>query len=358
MEEPVVNPWLGEQVLKLRSVNTDEELRAMYHAEQESGTHKSWEEFLCETALRAKVKDNPTLLEKRDDMPLSQDIKDRLYINQVQVLADLAQFTRETIEGIPGFKHGEKDAIYAYLESRGLPVRSCSKPVFFVFYPDTSEAYEQAIAYIGILKHEAKEVFKKEGVSYDEALKRASRLYEDALKAAEEANLDPLRYRTLVSEFTTLLVDNYQLGNQYASRGEEMLRLEIKLTKKVYGPLHENTCQVFRKAGMFYIMTERYQPAVTHFMEAIKIVKETKGEYDAEAGEDIVWVGFALGHLGEYQKALDMYMTGFELSLKFPGNPHIHPEPLSFEIGELYAKMGNKEKAREWMLKAEEYKTK
>ena len=98
----------------------------MYHAEQESGTHKSWEEFLCETALRAKVKDDPTLLEKRDDMPLSQDIKDRLYINQVQVLADLAQFTRETIEGIPGFKHGEKDAIYAYLESRGLPVRSCS----------------------------------------------------------------------------------------------------------------------------------------------------------------------------------------------------------------------------------------
>ena len=253
----------------------------MYHAEQESGTHKSWEEFLCETALRAKVKDDPTLLERRDDMPLSQDIKERLYINQVQVLADLAQFTRETIEGIPGFKHGEKDAIYAYLESRGLPVRSCSKPVFFVFYPDTSEAYEQAIAYIGILKHEAKEVFKKEGVSYDEALKRASRLYEDALKAAEEANLDPLRYRTLVSEYTTLLVDNYQLGNQYASRGEEMLRLEIKLTKKVYGPLHENTCQVFRKAGMFYIMTERYQPAVTHFMEAIKIVKETKGEYDA-----------------------------------------------------------------------------
>ena len=137
-----------------------------------------------------------------------------------------------------------------------------------------------------------------------------------------------------------------------------MLRLEIKLSMKVYGPSHENTCRVFRKAGMFYIMTDRYQPAVTHFMEAIKIVKETKGEYDAEAGEDIVWVGFALGHLGEFQKALDMYMTGFELSLKFPGNPHIHSEPLSFEIGELYAKMGNKEKAREWMLKAEEYKTK
>ena len=358
MEEPIVNPWLGEQILRLRSVKTDEELRAMYKTAQEKGFKDSWEEFLCETALRAKVKDDPSLLEKREDMPLSQDIKDRLYINHVQVLADLAQFTRETIEHIPGFKSVEKDAIYAYLGLRGLPVRSCSKPVFFVFYPDTSEAYEQTIAYIGILKHEAKEVFKKEGVSYDEALKRASGLYEEALKAAEKADIDHLQYRNLVSEYATLLVDNNQLGNQYASRAEEMLRLEIELTGKVFGPMHEKTCQVYRKAGMFYIMTDRYQQAVTHFMEAIKFVKRTKGEYDAEAGEDIVWVGFALGHLGEFQKALDMYMTGFELSLKFPGNPHIHPEPLSFEIGELYAKMGNKEKAREWMLKAEEYKTK
>ena len=357
MDQPIVNPWLGEQVLKLRSVNSDEELRAMYKAEQENGAAESWEEFLCEAALRAKVKEDPFLLEKRDDMPLSAEVKERLFINQVQVLADLAQFTRETLEAIPGFTRGEKDSIYAYLESRGLPARSCSKPVFFVFYPDTSEAYEQAITYIGILTHEAREVFNKEGIDYDKALERAAKLYEDALKAAEDANIDHLRYRNLVSEYTTLLVDNYQLGNQYASRGEEMLRSEIKLTKKVFGPLHENTCQVYRKAGMFYIMTERYQSAVAHFMEAIKIVKETKGEYDAEAGEDIVWVGFSLGQLGQFQRALDMYMTGFNLSLKYPGNAHIHPEPLSFEIGELYAKLGDKEKAREWMLKSEEYKT-
>lgn len=145
MEEPVVNPWLGEQVLKLRSVNTDEELRAMYHAEQEDGTHKSWEEFLCETALRAKVKDDPSLLEKRDDMPLSQDIKERLYINQVQVLADLSQFTRETIEHIPGFKVGKRmpsmpiliarDCRFAaapsqsFLSSIPTPARPMSKPL-------------------------------------------------------------------------------------------------------------------------------------------------------------------------------------------------------------------------------------
>ena len=53
-----------------------------------------------------------------------------------------------------------------------------------------------------------------------------------------------------------------------------------------------------------------------------------------------------------------MYMAGYELSLKYPGNSHIHPEPLSFEIGELFAKLGDKEKAREWMLKSEEYKGK
>ena len=58
------------------------------------------------------------------------------------------------------------------------------------------------------------------------------------------------------------------------------------------------------------------------------------------------------------KQALDMYMAGYELSLKYPGNSHIHPEPLSFEIGELFAKLGDKEKAREWMLKSEEYKGK
>ena len=339
-------------------MNTDEELRAMYQAGQENGAAKSWEEFLCETALRAKIKDDPSLLEKRDDMPLSADVKERLFINHVQVLADLAQFTRETIEGIPGFTRAEIDSIYAYLDSRGLPVQSCSRPVFFVFYPDTSEAYEQACTYIGILRHEAKEAFKKEGVGYGEALEKAAKLYEDALKTADEATLDPQRYRNLVSEYATLLVENYQLKNPYVSRGEEMLQLEIRLTKKVFGPLHENTCRVYRKAGTFYIMTECYRKAITHFMEAVRIVKETKGEYDAKAGEDIVWVGFALGQLGQFQQALDMYMAGYELSLKYPGNSHIHPEPLSFEIGELFAKLGDKEKAREWMLKTEEYKGK
>lgn len=357
MDEPVVNPWLGEQVLWLRSVKTDGELRAMYRAGWEEDGDGSWEVFLCETALRARVKDEPSLLERREDMPLSQDVKDRLAINQVEVLADLAQFTRETLEAIPGFTRGEKDSVYAYLESRGLPVRSCSRPVFFVFYPDTSEARELALAYIGILKHEAREVFKKEGVDYFEALARAARLYEDALKAAQESDIDLLRYRDLVRDYADLLTEHRRFGNQYASRGEEMLRLELKLTGKIFGPLHENTCQVHRKMGDFYMLEDRYRESVTHFLEAARIVKESKGEYDAEAGDDIVWAGYVLGKLGDYRRALEIYLAGFALSLKYPGDAHLHPESLSYEIGELYAKLGYKEKAREWMEKAEEYKT-
>ena len=57
-------------------------------------------------------------------------------------------------------------------------------------------------------------------------------------------------------------------------------------------------------------MTERYRKSITHFMEAVRIVKETKGEYDAEAGEDIVWVGFALGQLGQC-KAGPGYVYGW-----------------------------------------------
>ena len=92
-EEPVVNPWLGEQIEKLLSEISEEDLRGRYEASKETDPEKTWEDFLCEEALKENIKAQPALLEKREVFDLPESVRDRLEINSVRVLADLAQLS-------------------------------------------------------------------------------------------------------------------------------------------------------------------------------------------------------------------------------------------------------------------------
>lgn len=75
---PVVNPWLGDQIIQLRSVNTDAQLREMYRAAQEADLH-------------AKVKAEPSLLEPRDGFDLPVFIRERLYDPYQQLYSTYSQ---------------------------------------------------------------------------------------------------------------------------------------------------------------------------------------------------------------------------------------------------------------------------
>jgi len=355
--DPVVNPWLGEQIIRLRSVSADGELRDMYRAEQETAPGKTWEAFLCETALRAAVKAAPRLLERREEMDLPESVRERLYMNRVMVLADLAQLTREVLEGIPGFTREELDTLYAFLEGKGLPARSCSREVYMVFYPDTAEAYDRLVAEVRGLVQKAGGSFDDlDEQTFDEAVERADGYYEEALRKVGEYSLSPLEEEYVVSRYTDFMDGYRRPGKEYMQKIERYALRDLALCQKVYGPTHRLTGKAHRRLGEFYCREDRFREMPRHYLEAARITRETEGGPDARSGQDLMWAGYALSQLGRYKEAVDLYLISYRLALQYPGNPYIHPEPISDEISGFYAQMGDAQKAREWKEIAESYR--
>ena len=349
-EEPVVNPWLGEQIEKLLSEISEEDLRGRYEASKEADPEKTWEDFLCEEALKEKIKAQPALLEKREDFDLPESVRDRLEINSVRVLADLAQLTRETIDHIPGFTQGERDALYAFMEKKGIPARSSSKPVFMVFYSTPEEQQEKVLTYIDIFIHEATELLDyPKDCSLEEAIERACRLYDQALEVAREEKVDLVHYERYVRGYAKILTEYYQFGDEYKEKAEKYVLEDITLCEKIFGPSHEETGLAHRRAGSFLSLIEKYAEAAGEFLSSADIVKALKGDYDSTAGEDLEFAAYCYEEMGMYPLALDLYRQALDISLMHLGNNDIHPRPIMYEISMLYYKMGDRESSNEWM---------
>ena len=349
-EEPVVNPWLGDQIIRLRSVNTDAQLREMYRAAQEADPTLTWMDFLSETALHAKVKAEPSLLEPRDGFDLPVFIRERLFMNQVMVLADLAQLTRETIEGIPGFTREEKDTLYAFMERKGIPARSSSRPVFLVFYTEAREEYEKTLSHISVLLKGADEILERLGdAALEDALEQACLLYEEALRVAREDKVDLLHYEGYVRRYAGILTDYCQFGDLYREKAEQYSLEDVALCRKVYGPTHVKTGKALRKAASFLLLIDRFAEAAGHFLSSADIVKASEGDFSPEAGEDLESAAFCYEKMGMYPLALELYEQALNISLMNLGNANIHPKPIMYEISSIYYKMGDTGSAREWM---------
>lgn len=243
-------------------------------------------DFLSETALHAKVKAEPSLLEPREEFDLPPFIRKRLFMNQVMVLADLAQLTRETIEGLLGFTRKEKDILYTFMERKGIPARSSSRPVFYVFYTEAREEYDKILSHIGILLNGADEILEHSGgASREDALEQACLLYDEAL----------------------------------------------------------------RKAASYLLLIGKLAEAAEYFLSSADIVKAAEGVFSAEAGEDLESAAFCYEKMRMYPLALELYEQALNISFMNFGNANVHPKPIMYEISSIYYKMGDTGSALEWM---------
>ena len=349
-EEPVVNPWLGDQIIQLRSVNTDAQLREMYRAAQEADPELGWMDFLSETALHAKVKAEPSLLEPREEFDLPPFIRERLFMNQVMILADLAQLTREIIEGLPGFTRKEKDILYTFMERKGIPARSSSRPVFLVFYSEAREEYDRTLSHIGILLKGADDLLEHPGdTALEDALEQACLLYDEALRVAREDRVDLLHYEGYVRRYADILMDYYQFGVVYREKAEQYSWEDVSLCRKVFGPTHVKTGKALRKAASYLLLIGKFAEAAEYFLSSADIVKAAEGVFSAEAGEDLESAAFCYEKMGMYPLALELYEQALNISFMNLGNANVHPKPIMYEISSIYYKMGETESAREWM---------
>ncbi|MBR5703561.1 MAG: tetratricopeptide repeat protein [Bacteroidales bacterium] len=191
--------------------------------------------------------------------------------------------------------------------------------------------------------------------TYKEGLDAAVGIFEDAVRQAQEQHLDGPDYQALVHDYADVLAEHWQFGPLYVARAEEYIALDLSLCEKLYGPRHERTGKAHRLAGNFYLSLDRFAEAAPHFIESAAVLKALYGEYGSRAGEDLSSAAYCYSEQGMYQRALDLNLMAYDISLKYPGNDYIHPQPLCFDISVLYRKLGNEPKCREFLDKYDEY---
>ena len=191
--------------------------------------------------------------------------------------------------------------------------------------------------------------------TYKEGLDAAVAIFEEAVSRARTEHLDGPEFEDLVHDYADVLADHWQFGPLYVSKAEEYVALDLSLCGKLFGPRHERTGKAHRLAGNFYLSLERFAEAAPHFIESAAVLKALYGEYGSRAGGDLSYAAYCYSEQGLYQRALDLNLLAYDISLKYPGNDYVHPQPLCFDIAALYRKLGNEPKCREFLDKYDEY---
>ena len=125
-----LNPWLEEQVKRLRSARTDDELRPFYMVYAPFGKNMSWSDFLMIRALEESLFSIPFLQTHRRSMDLPKEVKEWLYVNNVDMACDLIQITEEELRVLSRGENGIFEQITEYLSKQGISLLHCPRRTY------------------------------------------------------------------------------------------------------------------------------------------------------------------------------------------------------------------------------------
>ena len=122
-----INPWLVEIMMAYRSHHDDASLRNSYNARLEMNPDKSWNSFLAEAALEDKTAREPFLLTTRKDFGFSAQMTDLMRVLEVDIVADLLQFTRKEMKEMCDQAGESVEPVVRFLTSHGYRLYDCDE---------------------------------------------------------------------------------------------------------------------------------------------------------------------------------------------------------------------------------------
>lgn len=119
-----VNPWLADVVAEYRSGRNDAYLRRRYQQYLEDNPRHTWTDFLEYESLELLTARTPLLLLTRREFNFPQHLSDCLSAFEINVLADLLQFTIEELTEILNERGEEVYPVIDLTERYGYTLRS------------------------------------------------------------------------------------------------------------------------------------------------------------------------------------------------------------------------------------------
>lgn len=130
IESKEMNPWLMDEVKDFRYTHSEIELHIDFSQQSDNARKLSWEDYVTWRTLIDAIEYNPFLKVPRVSMELSEQVKEWLYWNNVDIVLDLVQMSDEELRAISAVDKTYYDQVTRFLSDNNITLRHCAQRTY------------------------------------------------------------------------------------------------------------------------------------------------------------------------------------------------------------------------------------
>ncbi|MBP5558863.1 MAG: tetratricopeptide repeat protein [Bacteroidales bacterium] len=351
-EEPTpVNPWLAERIMEYRHDHKEEYIRKCYVSYLDEDPDSSWADFLAVAALKYKIRRDPFLMTRRKDFGFSEHLTDVMNILEVEIVADLLQFTIEELSELCT-QDGESVApVVQFLAAHDYHILSCPENTLKYPLPEIEEERKQQKEVIRDHCSEAEARMKRTEEPLNVRLEHALAIYRSGLHLARACDLPLKTQLSVLIDMGRLMEEHIEAFPELAKDAPEIAERALYCSTMVHGPKGKKTAGCHRLYGAILSKLKRHDEAAEQYSAAAIIAKENDGPENIWVGKDLRSAAVCCTRIPDYHKALDLFFQAGTVFKKHPDEPH-ELEETYLNIAECYHQLNEKDNEQKYRLLA------
>lgn len=346
-----VNPWLAERIMEYRHDHKEEYIRKCYISYLDEEPETSWTDFLAVAALKHKIRRDPFLMTKRKDFGFSEHLTDVMNILEVDIFADLLQFTVEEMLEMCEQEGEDIGAISAFVHDHGYHLEHYDGYTLKYPLPEIENERKQQKEVIRDHCSEAEVRMKRTEESLNVRLEHALAIYRSGLHLARACDLPLKTQLSVLIDMGRLMEEHIEAFPELTKDAPEIAERALYCSTMVHGPKGKKTAGCHRLYGAILSKLKRHDEAAKQYSTAADITKENDGLEGLWVGKDLRSAAVCCTRIPDYQKALDLFFLAETVFKRRPNEPR-ELEDTYWDIAECYHSLGDKENEQKYRLLA------
>ena len=351
-----VNPWLAERIMEYRHDHKEEYIRKCYISYLDEDPDSSWSDFIAVAALKYKIRRDPFLMTRRKDFGFSERLTDVMNILEVEIVADLLQFTIEEMSELCT-QDGESVApVVQFLAAHGYNLLNYPENTLKYPLPEVEEERKQQVGVIRDHCSEAEGRMKRNDELLGTRLEHALAIYRSGLHLARACDLPLKTQLDVLIDMGRLMEEHIEAFPVLTRDAPEIAERAIYCSELVHGPKGKKTAGCHRLYGAILSKLKRHNEAAGQYSAAAAIAKEYEGPEGLWVGKDLRSAAVCNTRIPDYEKALELFFQASTVFKKHPDDPR-ELEETYWNIAECYRSLGDKDKEETYRLLAAAIRT-
>ena len=356
-EDPTpVNPWIAQVIMEYRKRHPDDYIRKRYVSFLQEHPEASWSDFLAAVALEYKVNREPFLRTPRREFGFSEHLRDMMNAMEIDIAADLLQFTVEEIAQFCSQEGESAVPIALFLSGHGY--RLLSHPEYTLKYP-LPEIEEEKKRNIEVIKDQsstARTIMSHTDEPLKVRLEKALTTYRCALHLARTCDLPLKTQLDVLVDMGRLMEEHIDDSPELTEDAPEIAERAVYCSILVRGPKAKWTAGCHRLYGAILSKKNRHGEAAVQYIAAADIARENDGPEGLWVGKDFRSAGVCYCRIPDYRKALELFFNAETVFKKRPGDS-LELEETYGNIAECCRQLGDKENEEKYRLLAASVRT-